>query len=180
MAQLKTDEKPYCTRVPRVSDLESFVGKELGLTPWVTITQEKIDTFAQATEDFQWIHTDPLRAAQFSPYKSTIAHGFLVLSLASKFCYEAYQIEDAALGINYGLDRVRFPRAVPVGSRLRGRVVLMDYQNLRKAARIKLQVTFEIEGERRPACIAEFIAVVFSGETALHNESVGADGRQAP
>ncbi|RMF32261.1 MAG: MaoC family dehydratase [Bacteroidetes bacterium] len=183
MAQPKTDEKPYSTRVSQVSDLEAYVGKELGLTKWVTITQEKIDTFAQATEDFQWIHTDPRRAAQFSPYKTTVAHGFLVLSLASKFCYEAYHIEDAALGINYGLDRVRFPKAVPVGARLRGRIALMEYQSLRKAARLKLKVTFEIEGERRPACIAEFIAVVFTApesQPAVTKASLGADHPQEP
>ncbi len=152
----------YSTQIAQVADLKDYVGKELGLTKWVEITQARINMFAEATEDYQWIHINPELSAQYSPYKKTIAHGFLVLSLASKFAYETYAIGDATMGVNYGLDRVRFPNATPVGALLRGRVSLMDCKEIPNGARFKLKMEFELQGEERPACVAEFIAQVYA------------------
>ncbi|MGB2476324.1 MAG: MaoC family dehydratase, partial [Flavobacteriaceae bacterium] len=121
---------PYSTQLSSVSELENFVGKELGLTEWITIEQERINVFADATEDQQWIHTDPEKSAAHSPYKKTVAHGFLVLSMASKISYEAFSIDNIAMGVNYGLDKVRFPNATKSGSALRGRVSLMAYDKI--------------------------------------------------
>lgn len=152
----------YSTKLAHLADMEQYVGQELGLTEWVKMTQEKIDTFAVATEDDQWIHTDTERAKTNSPYKTTIAHGFLVLSLATKFCYECFTIDDVKMGVNYGLDKVRFPKATPSGSMVRGRISLMSFERKSRGARFKLKVTIEIEGQRRAACIAEFISVCYT------------------
>ncbi|MEM7105684.1 MAG: MaoC family dehydratase [Bacteroidota bacterium] len=159
--QQQTD-KPYASSFKRLSDMKDHVGKELGLTEWVTITQERINIFADATEDHQWIHVDPKMSAQNSPYKATVAHGFLVLSLASKFTYETYTVDDVVMGVNYGLDRVRFPNATVVGALLRGRVSLMSYAEKDGGARIKLSVVFELKGEEKPACVAEFIGQAYT------------------
>ena len=153
---------PYCTTIPTIAELENYVGKELGLSDWVTITQERIDQFATATEDFQWIHTDPKRAAIESPYGTTIAHGFLVLSLASSFAYAAYQLGDFEMGVNYGLDKVRFPNATKVNSQIRGRVSLTSYEAIEKGAKFKLTIVFELRGESKPACVADFLAIAYA------------------
>ncbi|MEL6925142.1 MAG: MaoC family dehydratase [Bacteroidota bacterium] len=153
----------YTTRLQSVDELEKYIGKELGLSPWLTITQERIDTFARVTDDEQWIHTDPERAQRESPYKTTIAHGFLVLSLASRFSSETFSIAGIKMGVNYGLDRVRFMNATPVGARLRGRVSLMSFEQKKPGVvRYKMKVVFEIEGEEKPACVAEFIAMAYA------------------
>jgi acyl dehydratase len=91
---------PYATQLKELEELKDYVGKELGLTEWMTMEQERINSFAEATEDMQWIHTDPKRSAAFSPYKKTVAHGFLVLSLASKISYDAFSIENVVMGVN--------------------------------------------------------------------------------
>ena len=153
---------PYQPTLSKLAELESYVGKELGLSNWVCISQERINKFADATDDHQWIHVDPERSALSSPYNKTIAHGFLVLSLASKFTYETYQIKDVVMGSNYGLDKVRFPNATPVDARLRGRVALIDFRSIPNGARFKLKVTFELEGEEKPACVAEFLGLAYT------------------
>jgi len=160
MSEMKN--KPYSTTFKNISALKDYLRKEIGLTEWVLITQKRIDEFAATTEDFQWIHTDPEMSKKYSPYGTTVAHGFLVLSLASKFAYEAYQIEGIAMGVNYGLDRVRFPNATKVDSYIRGRLVLMDYKEIPNGARFKVNITFEIKGEEKPACVAEFIGQVYA------------------
>ncbi len=152
----------FATTFKNLSDMKEQVGKELGITEWFQITQERIDHFAQVTDDPQWIHTNPELATKYSPYKTTIAHGFLVLSLASKFAFETYHVEDVTMGINYGLDKVRFPNATPVGAFLRGRVSLLEFKEIPRGARYKLNIVFEIKGQKRPACVAEFIAVAFA------------------
>lgn len=154
----------YATRIPHLADLKDWIGKELGLTEWLTITQDRINAFADATEDHQWIHVDPEKSKQFSPYKTTVAHGFLVLSLASKFAYEAYAIDDVVMGVNYGLNKVRFPQATPAGAQIRARVSLLDCEEQPQAARYVLGVVFEIKGEAKPACVAEFVAMAYVAE----------------
>ena len=160
MSEIKNT--PYSTTFKNISALNDHLGKEIGLTDWVLITQKRIDEFAATTEDFQWIHTDVEMSKKHSPYGTTVAHGFLVLSLASKFAYEAYQIEDIAMGVNYGLDRVRFPNATKVDSYIRGRLVLIDYKEIQNGARFKVNITFEIKDEEKPACVAEFIGQVYA------------------
>lgn len=158
----KTD-KAYATRLKDVSELKDYVGKELGLTEWMPMTQQRINTFANATEDFQWIHVDPERSASLSPYKKTVAHGFLVLSMASKISYDTFSIENVAMGVNYGLDKVRFPNATKSGAYFRGRVSLIETDEIPGGAKYKMGIVFELKGEEKPACIAEFIAIAYSG-----------------
>lgn len=162
MAEEETINKAYATEVPQLSDLTHYLGKEVGISNWMTITQDMIDSFAKTTEDTQWIHVDPEKSAKYSPYKKTVAHGFLVLSLASKFCFETLKIKDIAMGVNYGLDKVRFMNATPVGASLRARVSLMEFSPFEGGAKYKLKLVFELKGEEKPACVAEFIAQVYS------------------
>jgi len=153
---------PYATQLKELEELKDYVGKELGLTEWMIMEQERINSFAEATEDMQWIHTDPERSAAFSPYKKTVAHGFLVLSLASKISYDAFSIENVVMGVNYGLDKVRFPNATKSGAKLRGRVSLMEYDAIPGGAKYKMKIVFELEGEEKPACVAEFLAMAYT------------------
>ncbi len=153
---------PYATQLKELEELKDYVGKELGLTEWMTMEQERINSFAEATEDMQWIHTDPKRSAAFSPYKKTVAHGFLVLSLASKISYDAFSIENIVMGVNYGLDKVRFPNATKSDAKLRGRVSLMAYDAIPGGAKYKMKIVFELEGEEKPACVAEFLAMAYT------------------
>lgn len=144
--------------------MQEVVGQEIGLTEWMTIDQDRIDTFAKATGDYQWIHTDPELSRMHSPYGTTIAHGFLVLSLASKFIYECYHVDDVSMGVNYGLDRVRFPSSTPVDSKLRARVRLNEFEAIEKGAKLTMEMVFEVEGHDKPSCVAEFIAMAVIGE----------------
>lgn len=162
MAEEETINKAYATEVPQLSDLTHYLGKEVGISNWMTITQDMIDSFAKTTKDTQWIHVDPEKSVKYSPYKKTVAHGFLVLSLASKFCFETLKIKDIAMGVNYGLDKVRFMNATPVGASLRARVSLMEFSPFEGGAKYKLKLVFELKGEEKPACVAEFIAQVYS------------------
>ncbi|MEO1624055.1 MAG: MaoC family dehydratase [Bacteroidota bacterium] len=163
--------EPYKTTIAKLADFGQLAGQELGLSEWVTITQERIQQFADATDDHQWIHVDPERAQKESPFQTTIAHGFLVLALASRFAYETYQIEDVSIGINYGLDKVRFPTATPVGAQVRGRVSLIDFRSIPRGARFKLKITFELKDVEKPACVAEFLAVGFTTSQNTTHES---------
>ncbi len=136
-----------------LSDLVGAVGQEIALSDWVEIDQRRIDQFAEATGDHQWIHVDPARAAQ-GPFGATVAHGFLTLSLLPLLSQSAFAIDDVRMGINYGLNRVRFPNPVRVGSRLRGRFKLTEYEPIQGGAQLTVEVTMEIEGADKPACVA--------------------------
>ena len=139
------------------SELMACVGQEVALTDWVTITQEQVNLFAQATGDHQWIHVDPERA-KAGPFGAPIAHGFLTLSLLPQFFAAAFAIVGARMGVNYGLNRVRFTSPVPVGSRLRARLVLQDAEALSpEGLQMTWLVTLEREGSDKPACVAEFL-----------------------
>ena len=144
-------------RALSVRDLESRVGQEVGVSPWVEVTQERIDTFAKAIDDFQWIHVDRARA-QASPFGGTIAHGFLTLSLLSHLSERTFGFSDRKMGVNYGLNRVRFTAPVPSGSRVRARFTL---QKLEKLADGGVQVTWntvvEREGADKPVLVAEWL-----------------------
>lgn len=155
-------EAPYKTEIQHLSDLKQYLGKELGLTEWVLITQEMINQFGELTGDTQWIHTDPEKSKQFSPYKTTVAHGFMILSMASRFCYETCTVADIAMGVNYGLDKVRVPNATPVDSFIRGRVSLMEFEEFEGGAKYKMNIAFEIKDAEKPAVVAEFIAMAYT------------------
>lgn len=139
------------------SDLSACVGQEVTVTEWITITQEQINLFAQATGDHQWIHVDPERA-QAGPFGAPIAHGYLTLSLLPRFFQTGLRIEGARMGVNYGLNRVRFTAPVPVGSRLRARLTLQATEPLTPdGLQMRWLVTVERDGSDKPACVAESI-----------------------
>lgn len=139
------------------SEVSACVGQEVAVTDWITITQEQVNLFAQATGDHQWIHVDPERA-KAGPFGAPIAHGFLTLSLLPQFFAAAFAIVGARMGVNYGLNRVRFTSPVPVGSRLRARLVLQDAEALSpEGLQMTWLVTLEREGSDKPACVAEFL-----------------------
>ena len=140
-----------------IRDLESRVGQEVGISPWVEITQERIDTFAKAIGDFQWIHVDAERAKD-SPFGRTIAHGFLTLSLVSNLSEQTFSFSDRRMGINYGLNRVRFTSPVPVGSRVRARFTLAKFEKIEgDGVQVTWSTVVEIEGAAKPALVAEWL-----------------------
>ena len=137
-----------------LADLAARVGETLGTSEWIEVHQRRIDLFAEATGDHQWIHVDPARAAA-GPFGTTIAHGFLTLSLLPEVFAGAFAIADTRMGVNYGLNRVRFTAPVPVGSRLRGCFRLLAYEPIAGGAQLTVEVTIEREGAEKPVCIAE-------------------------
>lgn len=144
-------------RFARLDELQALVGQELGCSDWLQVDQARIDHFARATGDEQWIHTDPARAAA-GPYGATVAHGFLTLSLVPAMFATAFEVADVTLGINYGLNRVRFPAPLPAGSRVRGHFVLREWQTLPGGAQLTVEVRMEREGSTKPVCVAESIS----------------------
>jgi acyl dehydratase len=152
---------PFALKDPRA--LKEMVGKEIGVSEWFPVSQERIGLFAEATEDRQWIHLDSARAAKESPYGTTIAHGFLTLSLLSRFVKEVIQIESGLrLAVNYGLNRVRFPAAVPADSRIRARVSLLRLKELPDAVEATYSVTMQGEQSNKPCCVAEWVVRYYS------------------
>jgi len=143
--------------VSSLRELETKVGQEVGVSPWLEITQERIDTFARAIEDFQWIHVDPARA-KGSPFGGTIAHGFLTLSLLSHLSELTFGFTDRRMGINYGLNRVRFTSPVPVSSRVRARFTLQKFEKIEgNGVQVTWNVVVEIDGAAKPALVAEWL-----------------------
>jgi len=140
-----------------LTDLQSLVGQEIGCSDWILVDQQRIDLFAQATGDHQWIHVDPVRAAA-GPFGTTIAHGFLTLSLLPEMFASGFTVHDVRMGVNYGLNRVRFTAPVPSGSRLRGHFKLLSYEALEGGAQLSVEVTMEREGSPKPVCVAESLA----------------------
>ena len=138
-------------------DLAAYVGKEIGVSDWVSITQERINQFADATGDHQWIHVDPARAAAELPSRSTIAHGFLTLSLLSTLIRESIRFTGLRMAINYGLNRVRFVSPVPSGSRIRALITLQSVDAVSDGFQVTWQATIEREGNDKPACVADWI-----------------------
>lgn len=138
--------------------LKQFVGKEIGVSEWLTITQERITQFAEATEDRQWIHLDHERAEKVSPYGTTIAHGFLTLSLVSRFMRDVIQVRSGVgMAVNYGLNRVRFPSPVRAGTKIRARITLLGVKEVPGAYETTFSVTVVSEGGEKPCCVAESI-----------------------
>lgn len=139
-----------------IADLQPLVGQTLGSSAWIAIDQARIDRFAEATGDHQWIHTEPARAAQ-GPYGGTVAHGFLTLSLLPVMLVSCFEIRHSRMGLNYGLNRVRFPAPVRAGSRVRGHFKLLAFEALEGGAQLTIEVTVACEGEAKPVCVAEWV-----------------------
>jgi len=144
----------------QVSDLDAAVGTDLGFSEWIEITQDRIDLFADATSDHQWIHVDPDRAAS-GPFGTTIAHGYLTLALAVPLMQQFFRVESAQMGINYGSNKVRFISPVPVGSRVRAKGLLAAVEDFGNGRQVTIDLTFEIEGSEKPACVAQVISRVY-------------------
>jgi acyl dehydratase len=144
--------------------LKDFVGREIAVTDWLTITQERIKLFAEATEDRQWIHLDRERAERDSPFKTTIAHGFLTISLIPHMMQQAMKIRDGLrMAVNYGLNRVRFMSPVRSEARIRARIVLLSLKEIAQdAVEVVYTVTIECEGSEKPCCVAESIVRYYS------------------
>ena len=143
--------------LPDFDTLRSTIGQEIAVSEWIAITQERIDRFAEATEDRQWIHIDPARAATDSPFKSTIAHGFLTLSLVSILIRRTISFDRYKMAINYGLNRVRFITPVPAGSRVRARFAPLAAENTGSGIQVTWNITFERDGGDKPCCVAEWV-----------------------
>ena len=142
-----------------VEELVGAVGTHLGYSDWHTITQSQIDTFAEATGDHQWIHVDPNKAAN-GPFGTTIAHGYLTLSLVPMLTWEIYTVEGISMGVNYGANRVRFPSPVPVGSKVRAGVELVSVVSGDSGHRVTTEVTIEREDGDKPVCVVEVLSVL--------------------
>ncbi|MFT6578095.1 MAG: acyl dehydratase [Zhongshania sp.] len=141
-------------------DLISAVGTVLGSSEWLEIDQQRINLFADATGDHQWIHVDPARAKD-GPFGKCIAHGYLTLSLVNLFLPQIVEVQGISMGVNVGCDRIRFPAPVPVGSRVRGTGELMSIEEIKGGVQSVVRVTVEIEGSDRPACVADTISRYF-------------------
>jgi acyl dehydratase len=142
-----------------IKDYEQAVGTHLGHSDWHTVTQEQIDLFAEATGDHQWIHVDPQRAAA-GPFGTTIAHGYLTLSLVPRLVWQVYTVEGLRMGLNYGSNKVRFPAPVPVGSRVRAGIELISLTPTALGLQSVTRVTIEVDGSEKPGCVAETVAVL--------------------
>jgi acyl dehydratase len=152
--------------ISTLEKLRGQVGLETVVTEWVDMSQERINQFAQATGDFQWIHVDVARAAKESPFGGTIAHGFLTLSLLGKFYDDDIILPFCDVGVNYGLNKVRFTHPVRAGSRVRGRFVLAKLEDVENGIQLTWTISFEIEGLDRPACVAEHVVRRYFRQTA--------------
>ena len=139
------------------SELEKAVGTELGKSDWLEVTQERINQFADATGDHQWIHVDPERARQ-GPFGACIAHGYLTQSLVNHFLPQIVEVRGISMGVNYGADRIRFPAPVPVNSRIRGSAELLKVEEVKGGVQATIRVTVEIEGKDRPGCVIDTIS----------------------
>jgi acyl dehydratase len=151
--------------IPDIGALRDQIGQEVAVSEWYEVTQDHIDLFANATSDHQWIHIDPPRAVVESPFRTTIAHGFLTLSLLSVLMRQALHFGGLRMAVNYGLDRVRFTAPVPAGSRVRGRFVPTVVEDTGGNIQITWTVTMELENGDRPCCVAEWIVRYYRAET---------------
>lgn len=141
-----------------INDLKNYEGKVLGYSDYSLVTQEEINMFAEATGDHQWIHVDVEKAKEKSPYGGTIAHGYYTISLAPVLLSKIFNLEEKKMGINYGIDKLRFPAPVPVGKRLRMKAELKELKEIKKNAyQANFKLTFEVENQEKPACVAEVI-----------------------
>jgi acyl dehydratase len=151
------------TTVDGVAGLQSVVGQHLGYSNWVEIDQEKVNLFADATGDHQWIHVDPERAKAESPFGGPIGHGYLTLSLAPSLLPEVLTATGFAMGVNYGCEKVRFPSPVPVGSKLRMGATIAEVTEIAGGAQVTIDLSFEVEGSQKPSCVAAVVYRYYTG-----------------
>jgi acyl dehydratase len=144
-------------RIEGIAGLREQIGRDAATSDWIEVTQERVDRFAEATEDRQWIHVDPERAARESPFGGTIAHGFLTLSLIAALANRALAVDGVRMAVNYGLNRVRFVTPVPAGSRVRASFALTAVEDVGGGVQTTWTVTVELEGATRPCCVAEWL-----------------------
>ena len=150
--------------IENLVEFSKLKGQTLPPTEWLTVTQEMINSFADATLDFQWIHIDVERANKYSPFGAPVAHGFMSVSLASKFLEDTMSVKSVQMGVNYGLNKVRFPSPVKVNSRLRMHATVANIEPYTdKGAKVTWDCVIEIEGEQKPACVAQFLTLMFEG-----------------
>jgi acyl dehydratase len=139
-----------------IDELKTLTGKQLGFSEWMVVDQARVDQFADATDDHQWIHVDPARAKD-GPFGGTIAHGYLTLSLAPHLLQQIWAVEGARLGVNYGCNKVRFPSPVPVGSEMRLAVTVAEAEEVGGGVQVALDITFEVRDAKKPACVAQVV-----------------------
>ena len=142
-------------RMVEYNDVKSWVGQELGVSDWHLVTQEEINSFAEATHDHQWIHLDVERAKKESPFGGPVAHGYYTLSLAPHLMSQIWGVQGVKMGVNYGLNKLRFPSPVPIGSRIRARATLNNVEDVKGGMQVTVGLAFEKEGQDKPACVAE-------------------------
>ncbi len=146
------------TTIDGLDELRDAVGQDLGTSRWIEITQDRVDTFAEATGDHQWIHVDVERATRESPFGGPIAHGYLTLALTNQMLPEVVEVRGVSSGVNYGVNKVRFPTPVPVGGRVRGHVRLESAEEVAGGVQTTMVITVELEGAAKPACIVEALS----------------------
>ena len=144
------------TIIEGIDGLKAKKGEHLGYSDWLEITQERVNEFAEATGDHQWIHVDPERA-KAGPFGGPIAHGYLTISLAPMLLPQVMRVEGIQMGVNYGINKLRFPSPVPVGSKLRVGAALADVEDIQGGAQVTLDLTFEVEGKAKPSCVAQAV-----------------------
>jgi len=149
--------------VTDIAGLRDRAGTHIGYTEWREMTQELVNQFADATDDHQFIHVDPERAKQ-TPFGGTVAHGFLTLSLVAPTSQQVMKVTDAVMGVNYGLDRVRFPAPLPVGAQWRGGIEVLEVTDVPGGVQVKSRVTIEVKGSEKPACVAESLVRLYGGQ----------------
>lgn len=145
-------------RTVKFGDLKGLVGQEIGVSDWIEVTQDRVNEFADATGDHQWIHCDPERAKKESPFGGPIAHGYLTLSLLPHLMSQVWHVEDVMMGINYGVNKVRFPSPVPVGSKVRARLTLDSVDDIQGGVQCVATAVVEVQGQDKPACAAETVS----------------------
>lgn len=163
----RTIKEDELHRIKSIEDAKALEGREVGVSDWILVDQEKIIQFADATGDYQWIHVDEERAAKELPDGKTIAHGYLTLALVPTLTADFVQVDNLTRAINFGCNKVRFYSPVPVGSRVRARAVVLQARKRNGALHLTSQVTVEVEGVKKPACVAETIGIYFVEEGAL-------------
>ena len=150
------------TIINGIEELKAKVGEHFGYSDWLEITQEQVNLFADATGDHQWIHVDPERAKKESPFGGPIAHGYLTLSLGPKLLPQIMQVQGVKMGVNYGANKVRFPSPVPVGAKLRAGASLAEVEDVAGGVQVTMDVTFEVDGAPKPACVAQILLRYYS------------------
>jgi acyl dehydratase len=153
---MTTETAPIVLR--GADEVREAVGRHFGYSDWLEVTQDRVNQFAEATGDYQWIHVDVERAKEESPFGGSIAHGYLTMSLSNMLVPSVVRVEGFAMGINYGVDRVRFPAPVPVGARLRAGVELLEVTDVSGGIQTAMKITMEVEGSEKPACVIESLA----------------------